>query len=277
MKNKKLKIFLSRKISVVAAVLLLFMMLVAFIGPFLTVHDPDSGNIWNAGQGMSREHWLGTDHIGRDFFTRIIHGMRLSIGLALFGVSIGLSFGLVFGLISGYYGGVTDAVISRFNDFLMAVPTFMIAIISLAILGSGGINTGIAVGLSGIPSFMRITRSQVIAVKDLDYVKSCRITGMSDTRIIIRHILPGVLPIIAVTFTLNWGAALLTATTISFLGLGVNPPTSELGALVNSGMGAVRNNPGGVIFPTIPITLFVMCTSLIGDGLRDAFDPAVYR
>ena len=272
-KSKKLKIFLSRKISVIAAIGLIIMLFAAFVGPFLTSRTPYEMDFHNIFSGISRENWLGTDHAGRDLFTRIIHGGQLSIGLALFGVSIGVSFGLVFGLISGYYGGIPDALISRFIDFLMAVPAFMIAIISLALLGPGGINTGIAVGVSTIPLFMRMTRSQVIAIKESDYVKSCRIIGVSDLRIIMTHILPGIWPLIAVTFTLQLGTALLTAAALSFLGIGVNPPTPEWGSLLSAGRTHMLAFPLGIMAPGIAITLFVMCTSLIGDGLRDALDP----
>ncbi|MCL2565030.1 MAG: ABC transporter permease [Defluviitaleaceae bacterium] len=272
-KSKKLKIFLSRKISVIAAIGLVLMLFAAFAGPFLTSHDPNEMDFNNRFGSISRENWLGTDWSGRDMFTRIIHGGQVSIGLALFGVSIGVSFGLIFGLISGYYGGVTDALISRFIDFLMAVPAFMIAIISLALLGPGGINTGIAVGVSTIPLFMRMTRSQVIAIKDSDYVKSCRIIGVSDSRIIVTHIMPGIWPLIAVTFTLQLGTALLSTAALSFLGIGVSPPTPEWGSLLSSGRVNMLAFPLGIMAPGIAIMLFVMCTSLVGDGLRDALDP----
>jgi len=274
-KSKKLKIFLSRKLSVVAAVIFIFMMLALIIGPFITPHDPHQMYLPSRFHGISGTHWLGADHLGRDLFTRIIHGGILSVGLAFFSVSLGLSIGTLFGLISGYYGGILDGLISRFIDFLMAVPTFMIAIISLTILGSGGINTGIAVGVSLIPLFMRISRSQVIEVKESDYVKACLITGMSSLRIITNHILPGIFPILIVTFTLNLGKALLASSAIAFLGIGVNPPNIEWGALLSAGRDTMimLYFPLGIIAPGLAIMLFVMCTSLIADGLRDALDP----
>jgi len=272
-KNKKLRIFLSRKVSVIAAFVLIIMIFAAFAGPYLTLYDPVAVNPRSAHQGISAEHWLGTDVLGRDSFTRIIHGGQLSIGLALFGVSIGVSFGLIFGLISGYYGGILDVLLSRFIDSLMAVPAFMIAIISLAFLGSGGINTGIAVGISTIPLFMRITRAGVLSVKEADYIKSCRIMGLSNLRIILIHILPGVMPLIVVTFTLQLGTAMLTASALAFLGIGVNPPAIEWGSMVSAGRPAMLSSPLGIIAPGLAITLFVICTSLVGDGLRDALDP----
>ncbi|MCL2564524.1 MAG: ABC transporter permease [Defluviitaleaceae bacterium] len=272
-KSKKLRIFLSRKISVLAALVLVLMTFAAFAGPYMTSRSPYEQDISLRFEGISREHWLGTDYIGRDMFTRIIHGGQISMGIALFGVTIGVVIGLLLGFLSGYYSGITDSIISRFIDMLMAIPGLMIATITVAILGSGGINTGIAVGLSTIPSFMRMTRASVISIKETDYVKSCRIIGVSDIRIIMTHIMPGVLPLIAVTFTLNLGTALLIASSLSYLGIGVNPPTPEWGALLSSGRHMMLSWPLGVIAPGIAITLFVLCTSLVGDGLRDAFDP----
>ena len=272
-KNKKLKIFMSRKLSVAAAVVFIIMLLAVFVGPYLTVHDPTALDARNRLQGICSTHWLGTDDVGRDVFTRLIHGGQLSIGLAMFGVSISLVFGIVMGLISGYYGGITDTVLSRFIDFLMSIPTFLIAIVSLAILGSGGVNTGIAVGVAGIPLFMRITRSGVLAVKDLDYVRSSRMMGLSDSRIIMTHILPGIIPLLVVTSTLQLGTALLTASALSFLGIGVNPPTPEWGLMLSAARTHMLAIPLGIIAPGTAIMLFVMCTSLIGDGLRDALDP----
>jgi len=271
-KNKKLRIFLSRKVSVGALLVLMLMVFGAIAGPSLIMHDPMALNAHNRLQGVSWDHWMGTDAFGRDIFTRLVHGAPISMGLALFGVSIGFSFGLVFGIISGYYGGLLDALLSRAIDFLMAIPPLMIGIFSLIILGSGGINTGIAVGISSIPLFMRMTRGQVIIIKNLDYVKSSRMIGLSDFRIIITHILPGIMPLIVVTFTLQLGMALLLSSTLSFLGIGVNPPTPEWGSIMADSRTRMLSFPLGTIAPGIAITLFVMCTSLIGDGLRDAFD-----
>lgn len=272
-KSKKLRIFLSRKLSVAAAVILIIMMLSVFIGPHFTRFSPTEINIERRLSGISSEHWLGTDEIGRDFFARIVHGGQITMGIALFGVALGASVGLLLGIVSGYYGGVLDALLSRFIDILMAIPGLMIATIALGILGPGGINTGIAVGVSAIPAFMRMTRATVISVKETDYVKSCRIMGGSNLRIIVKHILPSAWPMIVVMFTLGLGTAVLTSSALSFLGIGVNPPTPEWGALISSGRTMMLAFPLGILAPGLAITLVVMCTSLIGDGLRDALDP----
>ena len=271
-KNKKLRIFMSRKMSVIGLVVFIIILFAAFVGPYLTTHSPFGMDIHNRFAGISSRNWLGTDGMGRDIFTRVIHGGQVSIGLALFGVSLGAGVGIVFGVFAGFYGGFLDAIISRVTDFLMAVPSFMIAIVSLLVLGSGGVNAAIAVGISLIPVFMRMTRGGVIAIKDLDYVKSCRILGISDSRILMTHVLPGVIPLIVVTFTINLGAALLTISTLSFLGIGVNPPNPEWGALIADSRQHILDAPLLLLGPGLAAMLFVMSTSLIGDGLRDALD-----
>jgi len=272
-KSKKLRIFLSRKISVVAAVILIIMVLGMLVGPYFTRFSPIEINVDRRLEGMSREHWLGTDEIGRDMFARIVHGGQMTMGIALFGVSIGAVFGLLLGIVSGYYGGLLDAVLSRFIDILMAIPGLLIATIAVGIIGPGGINTGIAVGIASIPAFMRMTRGTVIAVKETDYVKSCRVMGGSNGRIIVNHILPSIWPITVVMFTLGLGTAVLTSSALSFLGIGVNPPASEWGALISTGRHMMLAFPMGVVAPGLAITLVVLCTSLVGDGLRDALDP----
>ena len=271
-KNKKLRIFMSRKMSVVGLVVFIIILFAVFIGPYLTTHEPLRMDINNRFAGVSLRNPFGTDAMGRDIFTRVIHGGQISIGLALFGVSFGAGVGIVFGILAGYYGGFLDAIVSRVTDFLMAVPSFMIAIVSLLVLGSGGVNAAIAVGISLIPVFMRMTRGGVIAIKDLDYVKSCRILGISDSRILMTHVLPGVIPLIVVTFTINLGAALLTISTLSFLGIGVNPPNPEWGALIADSRQHILDAPLLLLGPGLAAMLFVMSTSLIGDGLRDALD-----
>ena len=271
-KNKKLRIFMSRKMSVVGLVVFIIILFAVFVGPYLTTHEPLRMDINNRFAGVSLRNPFGTDAMGRDIFTRVIHGGQISIGLALFGVSFGAGVGIVFGILAGYYGGFLDAIVSRVTDFLMAVPPFMIAIVSLLVLGSGGTNAAIAVGISLIPIFMRMTRGGVIAIKDLDYVKSCRILGISDLRILMTHVLPGVIPLIVVTFTINLGTALLTISTLSFLGIGVNPPSPEWGALMADARLNLLDIPLLLFGPGLAMTLFVMSTSLIGDGLRDALD-----
>jgi len=272
-KSKKLKTFLSRPLSVAATVVFALLMLLVFIGPYFTRFSPTEINIDRRLLGVSSEHWLGTDAAGRDQFSRVVHGGQLTMGIALMGVSIGTFFGLLFGLASGYYGGLLDSILSRLMDILMAIPGLMIATVSVGILGNGAFNLGIAVGIASIPLFMRMSRAVAISVKETDYVKSCRVIGGSNLRIITMHIMPSVWPLIVVMFTLNLGTAVLTASAITFLGIGVSPPDVEWGLLLSEGRSRMLQFPLGIIAPGIAITLVVLCTSLIGDGLRDALDP----
>ena len=272
-KSKKLNTFLQRKISVFAAAVLIFMVLVAIFGPGLCKYSPyaQNGDIRYA--EISKDHWLGTDYAGRDTFTRVVHGAKTSLGLAVMGVGIGLVTGVSLGLISGYYGGNIDLVISRAIELLMAFPGLFLALITIAVLGRSNINTAFAVAMSVVPSFMRITRSNVMAIRETDYVKSCIIIGESDLRIILTHVLPNAISLIIVTFTLNLGTALLMVSSLSYLGIGVNPPEPEWGAMISAGKDAVIVQPMGIIAPGLAITIFVMCANLVGDGLRDALDP----
>ena len=272
-KSKKINTFLSRKISVYAAIVLIFMVLVAIFGPELCEFSPYAQNQDNRYAEVSKVHLLGTDYAGRDTFTRVIYGAKTSLGLAILGVSIGLVTGVSLGLVSGYYGGAIDTVISRAIELLMAFPGLFIALITIAVLGRSNINTAFAVAMSMVPSFMRITRSNVIAIKETDYVKSCIIIGESDLRIILTHVLPNAISLIIVTFTLNLGSALLTVSSLSYLGIGVNPPEPEWGAMISSAKDSVIAYPLGILAPGLAITIFVMCANLVGDGLRDAFDP----
>jgi len=272
-KSKKLRIFLNRPLSVAAAVIFIGILLLVFIGPHFTRFSPIEMDLDRRLLGISSEHWLGTDFAGRDQFSRIVHGGQTTMNIAFSGVFMGAFFGLLLGIVSGYYGGVSDALLSRVTDVLMAIPSLMIATIAAGILGTGGNNTAIAVGIASIPLFMRMTRATVLSVKELDYVKSCRMIGGSNLRIIVKHILPSVWPLLIVMFTLNLGTAVLTASALSFLGIGISPPAIEWGSLLSEGRTRMLQFPLGIIAPGIAITLVVMCTSLIGDGLRDALDP----
>ena len=272
-KSRKINKFLKLKISVFAAALLILMVLTAIFGPELCKYSPYAQNQDNRFAPVSKEHWLGTDYAGRDTFTRVVYGAKISLGLALTGVGIGLITGVSLGLISGYYGGAIDSLISRAIELLMAFPGLFIALITIALLGRSNINTAFAVAMSTVPSFMRITRSNVIAIKETDYVKSCVIIGESDLRIILTHVLPNAISLIIVTFTLNLGTALLTVSSLSYLGIGVNPPEPEWGAMISASKDAVISYPIGIIAPGLAITAFVMCANLVGDGLRDVLDP----
>lgn len=265
--------FLRRKVSVAGAVVLIFFFLVAIAGPMLCSQDPLEQDLVNKYQDPSVEHWFGTDYLGRDTFTRMVYGARISLTLSFTGVFSGCAVGVLMGVCAGYFGGWVDTVISRVIDILLAFPSLLLAITVVAILGNGTQNTAIAIAIFSVPSIARMVRGIVMANKGAEYIQACQVMGASHTRIIFTHIIPNAVSQIIVNITLNLGTAILTASSLSFLGLGVQPPDPEWGAMLSTGRDVIRAYPLAVFIPGIAVTLVVMSFSLVGDGLRDALDP----
>lgn len=272
-KNKTFRRFLRRRVSVMGGIILTLFVLLAIFGPMLTPYSPNEQNLSNSYQGISSEHWLGTDNLGRDTLTRVIYGSRISFLVSIVSVGTGLIAGLILGSISGYYGGRIDTVIMRFVDMLLAFPGILLAIVIVAILGNGLINTMIAVAIFTTPDFARIIRSSVISIKETEFIEASKALGASDFRIILRHILPNSLSPMIVQGTLMMGTAILIASGLSFIGLGIQPPNPEWGAMLSDARDYLRSAPLIAIAPGISITLVVLSFSLVGDGLRDALDP----
>ena len=265
--------FLRRKVSVAGAVVLIFFFLVAIAGPMLCSQDPLEQDLVNKYQDPSVEHWFGTDYLGRDTFTRMVYGARISLTLSFTGVFSGCAVGVLMGVCAGYFGGWVDTVISRVIDSLLAFPSLLLAITVVAILGNGTQNTAIAIAIFSVPSIARMVRGIVMANKGAEYIQACQVMGASHSRIIFTHIIPNAVSQIIVNITLNLGTAILTASSLSFLGLGVQPPDPEWGAMLSTGRDVIRAYPLAVFIPGIAVTLVVMSFSLVGDGLRDALDP----
>ena len=273
-KNPKVKRFMRRKVSVVALIVLLIFLGIALIGPFLCSHDPLAQDLANKYSGISAEHWLGTDNLGRDTFTRMVYGARISLTIAFCGVLSGSAIGIMLGVCAGYFGGKIDSIISRVLDVMLAFPGLLLAITTIvAILGNGTINTIMAIGIFCIPGIARIVRGTVISLKGSEYVQAARVMGESDFKIIIRHVLPNSISLIIVNITLDLGTSILTASSLSFLGLGVQAPNPEWGAMLSQMREVIRSYPIGVFVPGLAITFVVLSFSLVGDGLRDALDP----
>ena len=273
MKSPIVRRFLKRKVSVVGLVILVIFFLMATIGPFLCQNDPLEQDTPNKNLGPSLEHWFGTDYLGRDTFTRIVYGARVSLSISFAGVLSGCFIGMILGVCAGYFGGVTDAVISRVIDVLLAFPGLLLAIVIVAILGNGTQNTIIAIAVFAIPSIARMVRGVVIGNKNAQYIGAAKVMGESHLRIIVTHIIPNSVSQIIVNVTLNLGTAILTSSSLSFLGMGVQPPSPEWGAMLNKAKEVLRASPWQAVFPGLVITLVVMSFSLVGDGLRDALDP----
>ena len=265
--------FLRRKVSVVAACVLIAIIAVCLIGPLLMSTDPNAQDLLNAYAKPSAEHFFGTDNLGRDIFARILYGGRTSIAISFEGVIAGTVVGVIIGVCAGYFGGVVDTLLSRFIDILLAFPGLLLAIAVVAVLGSGTQNTVIAISIFSVPSVARMVRGEVLSLRTNDYIAASKVMGETNLRIICRHVVPNAVSQIIVNVTLQLGTAILTASSRSFLGLGVQPPNPEWGSMLSQAREVLRAHPLQAIIPGVAITLVVLSFSLVGDGLRDALDP----
>ena len=224
-------------------------------------------------QTPSAKHWFGTDGYGRDVFARIIHGSRLSLSLSIISMLIAVAVGSMIGAISGYFGGRIDDVLMRLMDMLLAIPPMLMSISIVAALGRSMINLMLALALAYMPVFARVIRSSILSVKDQEFVEAARACGTSDARIILRHIIPNAVGPIIVQATLAMGSSILTISSLSFMGMGIQPPQPEWGTMLYEGRDLIRTSPYLVIFPGAAIAVSVLSLNLLGDGLRDALDP----
>jgi peptide/nickel transport system permease protein len=262
-----------RRGAMVGLGFVVFFVLLAILAPWVAPQDPVATS-WSAvRKAPSAAHWFGTDEIGRDVLSRVIWGARASLLAGLVSVGISLSVGVPLGLFAGYTGRWPDVVISRLTDALLACPFLILAIALAAFLGPSLTNAMVAIGVAATPVFIRLTRAQVLAVKLEDYVEAARAVGNSHLRIALRHVLPNVLPPIIVQATLAIAAAVIAEASLSFLGLGQQPPAPSWGSMLNTAKNYVENAPWMAVWPGLSIFLLVLSFNLLGDGLRDALDP----
>jgi peptide/nickel transport system permease protein len=254
-------------------VIVLFFVLLALFASSIAPYDPIATS-WSAvRQAPSAQYLFGTDEIGRDVLSRVVWGARASLLAGLVSVCISMALGVPIGLLAAYVGGWTDSLISRFTDAMLAVPFLILAIALAAFLGPSLSNAMIAIGVSATPIFIRLTRAQVLAVKVEDFVEAARAVGNPHWRIALRHILPNVLPPLIVQATLAIAAAIIAEASLSFLGLGQQPPAPSWGSMLNTAKNYVDNSPWMAVWPGLSIFLLVLSFNLLGDGLRDALDP----
>ena len=254
------------------AVVLLFVVLALF-APWIAPQDPIATNWGAIRQAPSAGHWLGTDEIGRDVLSRVIWGSQASLLAGLASVSISLLLGVPIGLAAGFLGGFVDGLISRITDAFLACPFLILAIALAAFLGPSLTNAMIAIGVSATPIFVRLTRAQVINIKVEDYIEAARAVGNAPLRIALRHVMPNILAPLIVQATLAIAAAVIAEASLSFLGLGQQPPAPSWGSMLNTAKNYVDNAPWMAIWPGLSIFLLVLSFNLLGDGLRDALDP----
>jgi ABC-type dipeptide/oligopeptide/nickel transport system permease subunit len=253
--------------------ILLILVCCAVFAPILAPYNPYESNLPIALQAPSGEHLLGVDELGRDIFSRILYGARVSLVVGVEAVSLALAFGIVLGALAGFYGGKADTMIMGVMDVMLSFPSILLAIAFMTVLGRGIDKAIIAIGIVSIPQYARIVRGSVLSVKENVYVTAARAIGNRDRRLIFVHILPNVLAPIIVRSTIGISEAILEAAALGFLGLGVMPPTAEWGTMLGAGRQTIFNAPHIVTFPGLAITLTVMAFNLLGDGLRDVLDP----
>jgi peptide/nickel transport system permease protein len=267
--------FKKNKLAVLGLILFSLMVLIAICAPLIVDYERDVmvQNMKARLRPPSSEYIFGTDSYGRNIFGRIIFGTRISLFVGLFTVGIALTFGALLGASAGYYGGKVDNIIMRMMDILLAIPSIVLAIAVVTALGPGIRNLLIALSISRTPQFARIVRSAILSVKEQVYIEAARACGTSDRRIILRHIMPNAIGPIIVQATLNMATTILGIAALSFIGLGVQPPTPEWGSMLSESREYMRQHPYLVVSPGVSIILAVLSLNLIGDGLRDALDP----
>jgi peptide/nickel transport system permease protein len=258
----------------VGLVVIFLTLITGLLAPVVDPYDPTiDSNLAEARFAPSTQHLFGTDRLGRDVFRRVIHGTRISLAIGFVVVFFTSITGTILGLMAGYFGKRLDTLIMRLMDILLAFPSILLAIAIVAVRGPGVVNTILAVAVVGVPGYARVVRSMVLSLRERDYVDAARMIGVSHTRIMFSHILPNSLSPIIVQMTLGVGGAILFAAALGFLGLGVQPPTPEWGAMISDGIPFLRQSPHLVFFPGMAIMLTVLGFNLLGDGLRDALDP----
>jgi ABC-type dipeptide/oligopeptide/nickel transport system permease subunit len=259
--------------AAVGSIVLVAILALAALAPLLAPYDWNATSQCRRLAPMSAEHWFGCDLFGRDVLSRIMYGARFSLAMGISTVAISLVFGGLLGVAIAYASGRVDAVGARLIDAMLSFPPIILAILIVAVLGVGLMNAALAVGISGIPRFARITRAATLTLAARDFVEAARAVGAGRTRIVLRHLLPNLAPILIVITTLDLGNAVLFTATLSFLGLGAQPPTPEWGAMLNAGREYVRYAPWTMVFPGLALFLTVMAVNLVGDRLSLVLDP----
>jgi ABC-type dipeptide/oligopeptide/nickel transport system permease subunit len=269
--------FRRHRTAMAGLVLLVSLFALAVAAPLLTSHNPERQSLSEALRPLSPAHPLGTDHLGRDMLARLLYGGRLSLLIGFLAVGLGVVVGVPLGAVSGFRGGLTDLVIQRLADILLSFPGFLLALSLVAILGVGLRNVIISVGISAVPSFIRLVRGSVLSIREQAYVEAAHAIGQRRTVIIFRHVLPNAMAPVIVQATLSLGFAILVAAGLGFLGLGVQAPTPEWGTMLGEGRQYIFRAPGLTMYPGLVIFLAVLGFNLFGDGLRDALDPRMGR
>jgi peptide/nickel transport system permease protein len=278
-RSRTFRRFRRHRLAVCGLLVLISLTLIAIFAPVVGRHDPNRGDLLRIDQPPTWSHPLGTDGNGRDYWSRLVYGARVSLSVGLIATALAGVVGTILGAISGYFGGKVDTGIQRFTEMVMTFPTLMILITIVAYVGSSIFNIMIAIGLIGWTSFCRMVRGQVLSLREQTFIEAARVLGVHHHRILLRHILPNVLPYIVVLATLNFAGIILLEAGLSFLGLGVQPPTPSWGNMLQQAQtyDVLVSKPWRWMAPGIAIALCVLAINFVGDGLRDALDPRSKR
>lgn len=263
------------KMAVLGLIILIILVLLAVFADVIANYDNVviKQNLAHRLQGPSAAHWLGTDEFGRDIFARLVHGTRVSLQVGIVAVGISIVIGGILGAVAGYYGGKLDNTIMRIMDIFLAVPSILLAIAIVSALGPSIINLMLAISISSVPSYARIVRASVLSIRDQEFIEAAKAIGVSNTRIIFRHIIPNSLAPVIVQATLGVASAILSTAGLSFIGLGIQPPAPEWGSMLSGGRQYLRYAWWVTTFPGVAIMITILSLNLLGDGLRDALDP----
>jgi peptide/nickel transport system permease protein len=265
------------RLALFGAVIVGIWLLTALLAPLLATHDPYEVNIAQRLKGPSADHWLGTDFLGRDSYSRIVFGARTAFQVAIGAVFLGAFFGIPIGAVAGFSGRWVDSALMRFMDAIIAFPGRLLAIALVASMGGGLLSLYIALGVNSIPSYARIVRGVVLSQKEKEYVEAARMTGESNWSILFLQVLPNCLSPLLVRLSLDFGHAILAESSLSFLGLGLPPPTASWGLMLKEVTPFLQLQPMAAFFPGLTISLIILGFNLLGDGLRDVFDPRQYQ
>jgi peptide/nickel transport system permease protein len=265
--------FSRNKFAIAGLVIIFLMTMMAIFAPLLAPYNFKAVDPVNANQAPNSQHWFGTDVQGRDILSRIIFGSRYSLSIGILATAMGAAVGIVLGCIAGYFGGKTETIIMRLCDVLQSIPSILLTIIISQAFGGGFLMTAVALSIYSIPGLVRLLRATILSIREQEFVDAARLINCSRFRIMVRHILPNCLAPVIVTFSSSVGMKILSSAGLSFLGLGIQEPMPEWGAMITAGRKFLRYYPYMIIFPGIFIALVVLSFNMVGDGLRDAMDP----
>lgn len=263
--------------AVIGITVFAFLVIMAILAPLIAPYPYEKQDLFHTRSAPSAEHWFGTDELGRDVFSRIVWGSRFSLSIGVLAVAVGMSIGMVFGALAGYFGGWVDNLIMRLVDVLQSIPGILLAIVVSVVLGPGFFNSVLALSIGGIPMGVRLLRASILGIRSQEYLEAATSINASTTRIIVRHVFPNSFSPMLVSATMGIGNTIMAAAMLSFIGLGVQPPTPEWGAMISGGRTLIRSCPWMVTFPGIFIMLTVLALNMFGDGLRDALDPKLKK